>query len=86
MRRRRRGDDYAIYTGGEQFIDRIGRCGTVFRGDSGDKFWPLVGDHQPVDAVQAAEDVGVEGADAAQPDHAECRHGILLRVFCAGRT
>ena len=61
-------------------------CGIVFRGDGGDELWPLVGDHQAVDAVQAAEGVGVEGADAAQSDHAECGHGVLRSSWSRSAT
>ena len=71
---------------GEQLVDRISRCGAVFRGDCGDELRPLVGDHQTVDAVEPAEGVGVEGADAAQSDHAECGHGILRSSWSRSAT
>ena len=86
MGRRRRRDHHSVDTRGEQLVDRISRCGTVFGGDCRDELGPLVGDHQTVDAVEPAEGVGVEGADAAQSDYAECGHGILRSSWSRSAT
>ncbi len=66
VRRSGRRDHHPVDSRRKQLVDRISRCGTVFRRDCGDELRSLVGDHETVDAVQAAEGVGVEGADAAQ--------------------
>ncbi len=86
MRGRRGRDDDTVDARGQQFLDRVYRFGTVFGGDGGDHLGPLVGDHQTVDAVDAGQRFGVEGADAAKSDYAECGHGILRSSWSRSAT
>ena len=75
-------DHHAVDSGGQQRLDRIHRRGTVLGGHLLDHVGPLVGDHQAVELRQVGQRLGVEGADAAESDQAECGHGIL-RSFWA---
>ena len=52
---------------------------------SADDVGPLVGDHQAVELRQVDQGLGVERADAAEPDHAEGGHGILRSFLAAQR-
>ena len=74
------GDDDAVDAGGQQLLDGRDVLGAVLGGDGLGDVGALVGDHQPVETVQAAEGFGVEGADAAQSDYAEGGHGILRSI------
>ena len=76
------GDHDAVDAGGQQLVDGRDVLGAVLGGDGLGDVSALVGDHQPVDTVEAAEGFGVEGADAAQSDYAEGGHGILLSLCC----
>ena len=78
--------DDAVDARRQQLLHRIGWCGTVFGGDRGDNVRPLVGDHQSVDTLEAAEGVGVERADAAQSDNAERGHGVLRSSWSRSAT
>ena len=85
MRGRGGGDHDTVDAGCQQRLHRIDRRGTVFGGDRRDESGRSSVMTRP-SSFQAAEGFGVERADAAEPDHAECGHGILRSSWSRNAT